>query len=734
MGGNPINKYFSRKFLIFASLTLAFTISISDAAAANIEVLSKLEKWLFFATFADEPEEKRIARLEDKVFGEKGEGSLDDRLNKLDQVLSQRQKDKEDAAASSSAASSAGSAGGGGANPDFAGNTQPDSNNTGPPKPLSEDQIPDFPASGSDKSEGKGKGAKSSNSNAKGSKKVAQASAPKGMIPAPQAGSGGLQPYAGSGSAQGNYGSPGGNFSAASPNGYGGSQGGSYGANPAVPPQPVSRPQGSGGGAPTQGAPNYEAERQRIAVQAAREQEMQDLLQEGARLWRNRHGVEAVERFEQVLRLDPSNAEAHFSIGVIQESLGKYSEALAHYQSARKTNPDNKDYDDAVDAVLKRLQSQRNTPAPANKGLFDQATAAFKRGEFFSALDLFKQADAKTPNQPLVKYNIGSCYLMLKDHFNALENFKLAKELEPTNEKFNRAFNELSAEIKKNEAATQAVQQEYGGGAASTPLNAVGPQKQGKTKTASHGSAPGSSNQAPRSGQFNQQSMAPQGMPQQSMSQQGLSPPAMPQQGFSQQGGYPQQSYAQGTGGQSAYPSQGAGYGAGYPQAASSNPYSQNPYGNQGYGNSNAGYPGGMQQSNPYQQQQRPVYQQPQQQYPQMGMQGNQQQMGMQNSQYGSPMPNQQQFSQQQPVSSQDLATTYGLKVKAGNEGCQVVGLRSGSRAEQAGLQIGDVIRTADGNEVMQPSQLNQVLQQLNSMQRFPMLIFRNGNIQPIQF
>jgi S1-C subfamily serine protease len=116
----------------------------------------------------------------------------------------------------------------------------------------------------------------------------------------------------------------------------------------------------------------------------------------------------------------------------------------------------------------------------------------------------------------------------------------------------------------------------------------------------------------------------------------------------------------------------------------------------------------------------------------QMGMQGNP--IGMQSNPYGAPMQNQQQFMQQPPVSSQDLTTTYGLKVKGGNEGCEIVGIRSGSRAARAGLQLGDVIRTADGNEVMQASQLNQVFQQLNSSQSFPMLIFRKGNIQPIQF
>lgn len=717
MGGIPIIKDLSRKLVLFASLTLAFTISISDTFAANIEVLTKLEKWLFFATFADEPEEKRIARLEDKVFGETGEGSLDERLNKLDQVLSQRQKDKEDASASSSSAagaasttSSAGSSGtgvdssgSGSYTADFAGNTQSASNGV-PPKPLSEDQIPEFPAGGADKA---GKNSKNSKGASKGSNKIAQTPLPKANMPS-------VSPPGQSYPSQGG-GSPSGSS-------YGGNSYPNNSQQSTMPSRPV-QPTGGAGGAQSQG--NYEAERQRIAVQAAREQEMQDLLQEGARLWRNRHGVEAVERFEQVLRLDPQNAEAHFSIGVIQESLGKYTEALAHYQSARKTNPSNNDYDDAVDAVLKKLQSQRpGTAAPANKGLVDQATAAFKRAEYFSALDLFKQADAKTPNQPLVKYNIGSCYLMLKDHFNALENFKLAKELEPTNERFNRAYNELSAEMRKNEAATQAVQQEYGGGPAVSAAGGGGAKNSGMT--------PKNQNQ----GSMNYPGQMPNqrtSMPQQSMPQSAYG-------GSSQ--AYPQSSPYGGQAGSQ----QGSGFG-GYPQQGGGNPYQQNSYGNPA-GNVNSYQGGQFQQTNPYQGQ--PQYQQAPQ-YPQMGM--NQQQMGMQgnpmqggqmgmqgnpigmqSNPYGAPMQNQQQFMQQPPVSSQDLTTTYGLKVKGGNEGCEIVGIRSGSRAARAGLQLGDVIRTADGNEVMQASQLNQVFQQLNSSQSFPMLIFRKGNIQPIQF
>lgn len=705
MGGNPIRKHFSRKLLLFASLMLAFSVSISDTLAANIEVLSKLEKWLFFATFADEPEEKRISRLEDKVFGEQGEGTLDERLNKLDQVLSQRQQEKDDKTSSASSSGSSGSGntasgssgdaskgaeseggasnsgGGGNFSGDFAGNTREGAANS-PPRPLSEDQIPDFPAS----SEKSGKNPKNSKGNAKGDKKIAQTPLQKvNLAPVPS----GTQSFPAQGAA------PAGSNNFSTPQN-----------------QPQQRPaQGSYGGAGSApSAGNSDAERQRIAVQAAREQEMQDLLQEGARLWRNRHGVEAVERFEQVLRLDPQNAEAHFSIGVIQESLGKYSEALAHYQSARKSHPDNQDYDDAVDAVLKKLQSQRPaTATAANKGLFDQATAAFKRGEYFSALDLFKQADAKTPNQPLVKYNLGSTYLMLKDHFNALENFKLAKDLEPTNERFNRAFNELSAEMRKNQVDTQAVEQEYGG-SSSSPISSTNPAA-GKKPTKSNAGS--------------QQNSMPSYSSQQSMQGQSRQPQQqpMPQQnaGFNSSQGYPQgQPYnSQGGGFQ-----QGSNYGGGYmPQG--NNPYAQNPYGGNSGGYQQQG--GSQYQSSPYQGQPSMYQQAQQQQYPPMGMN---QQMGMQGNPYAAPM----QQPMQSQNSSQDLATTYGMKVKAGNDGCEIVGIRTGSRAAQAGLQLGDVIRTADGNEVMQPSQLNKVLQQLNSTQRFPMLIFRNGNIQPIQF
>lgn len=81
-----------------------------------------------------------------------------------------------------------------------------------------------------------------------------------------------------------------------------------------------------------------------------------------------------------------------------------------------------------------------------------------------------------------------------------------------------------------------------------------------------------------------------------------------------------------------------------------------------------------------------------------------------------------------------DLMGGYGMSGESSNEGVRITTIRGGSRAARAGLLKRDVIRTVDGNEVMQPAQLNQILSQYDSSQTIPLLIFREGNIMPIQF
>lgn len=211
---------------------------------------------------------------------------------------------------------------------------------------------------------------------------------------------------------------------------------------------------------------DYEAEdaieRAKMSVMAAKEQELQRLLGEGVGLWRARRANEATEKFEQVIRLDPNNAEAHFSMGIIYEAAGNYAEALGSYQKASMSRPDNKDYKNAIADVEKKAHSKEKTQGLSGdlRVLSEDAAAAFKRGEYMSSLDLYKQLEAKTPPQAHVKYNIGTIYLMMKNYQMALEYYKQAKKLKPSEPKYVQAVQQLDDGIKKDTAVRKQAQKE----------------------------------------------------------------------------------------------------------------------------------------------------------------------------------------------------------------------------------------------------------------------------------
>jgi tetratricopeptide (TPR) repeat protein len=195
------------------------------------------------------------------------------------------------------------------------------------------------------------------------------------------------------------------------------------------------------------------SERSRIAVQAAREAEMKKLLSEGVDLWRSKMTQEAQTKFEQVLRLDPTNSEAHYSLGIISESQNNLVQALASYETALQNTSNNREYKEAVDSLKKKLSKNEQISAKQAelRKLSELATQAFRRGEYVSALDLYKQLDIKAPNQALIKYNIGSIYLMMKDQNNALPYYKQAYKLSPKEPRYANAYNNLAQELQRAE-------------------------------------------------------------------------------------------------------------------------------------------------------------------------------------------------------------------------------------------------------------------------------------------
>jgi tetratricopeptide (TPR) repeat protein len=59
----------------------------------------------------------------------------------------------------------------------------------------------------------------------------------------------------------------------------------------------------------------------------------------GARLIDQSRFLEAVDRFNEGLRLRPGNALAHSYLGIAQASLGRYRDALASFDAALLLDP-----------------------------------------------------------------------------------------------------------------------------------------------------------------------------------------------------------------------------------------------------------------------------------------------------------------------------------------------------------------------------------------------------------
>lgn len=208
--------------------------------------------------------------------------------------------------------------------------------------------------------------------------------------------------------------------------------------------------------------PDAAIERAKLSVAAAKEEELQRLLAEGVALWRNRRAQEATEKFEQVIRLDPRNAEAHFSMGIIHEAAGSYAEALSSYQQAYDSKPHNKEYRAAIVEVEKKASKREKIDGSNGelRVLSEDAAAAFKRGEYMSALDMYKQFEAKTPPQANIKYNIGTLYLMMKNYTSALDYYKQARKLKPNEPKYVQAVQQLETNLKKDNAERNSGQKE----------------------------------------------------------------------------------------------------------------------------------------------------------------------------------------------------------------------------------------------------------------------------------
>jgi len=183
-------------------------------------------------------------------------------------------------------------------------------------------------------------------------------------------------------------------------------------------------------------------QRAQIAIKAAGEQENTKLLTQAVKQFRDGKLLESRELFEQVIQVDPNNGDANFSLGIIDEGSGNLAEALSSYKKAFAANPNKVEYRDAVIALQEKMKNYAGLDSRhvQIRSLSTAAMRAYMKGEYQTALNMYLALDQKSPNQAIVKSNLATVYIALKEPQMAVEYYKQAMQLNPYDDRFKQGL------------------------------------------------------------------------------------------------------------------------------------------------------------------------------------------------------------------------------------------------------------------------------------------------------
>ena len=139
-----------------------------------------------------------------------------------------------------------------------------------------------------------------------------------------------------------------------------------------------------------------------------------DLLQKGKELYRDDQDAEAVQVFEEAIKLDSSLAEAYFRLGLGYESLGKSDEAESQYKKAIAT------YKKYLD------ENREDSEAHYNLG---QTYAGLS--QYSDAIREYREATKLKEDDPDIYYDLGVAYTKLAQYDAAAAAFSKSLEIDP---------------------------------------------------------------------------------------------------------------------------------------------------------------------------------------------------------------------------------------------------------------------------------------------------------------
>ncbi len=129
---------------------------------------------------------------------------------------------------------------------------------------------------------------------------------------------------------------------------------------------------------------------------------------EGLELAENGSYIDAVERFNEALAIDPDFVDAEYNLGVTLKMLKSYEKAIRHLDRAVELRPDNSEYRFALGNCL------------------------FHINRFGDAADSFEKVVAADSSQTKALYSLAVCYEKLGRREKAIQAWERYLVLDPT--------------------------------------------------------------------------------------------------------------------------------------------------------------------------------------------------------------------------------------------------------------------------------------------------------------
>lgn len=141
-------------------------------------------------------------------------------------------------------------------------------------------------------------------------------------------------------------------------------------------------------------------------------------LEKGREHYRNDEDTQAIEAFQEAIKLDPDLAEAHFRLGLTYDALGQQQEAEGAYKKA-------------VETYKKYLDSEENN---------NDAEAHYNLGQTYAGLHVYgeavreyRQAVRLKPDDAAIYYDLGLALMRLAQYDEAVSAFSKSLEIDPEN-------------------------------------------------------------------------------------------------------------------------------------------------------------------------------------------------------------------------------------------------------------------------------------------------------------